>query len=327
MFIALNSIGERVGAAEAIIGKDYYCPICGEEVLLRNGQIREMHFSHKAGVCTDAWHYDMSEWHRHKQSFFPIECQEVVVVNEGIKHRADVLIDDIVIEFQHSPISVKEFCDRNDFYTAIGLKVVWVFDVDEQWKSGTLYFNDAADNQWAMKWKNPKKVLQYGPSPNDASKDIVVWLAWDDSESPDSLYKVIWSSQNYDFAPDYKNIEISSRIIDMYIGMDAKELLYTETDWLKKHLKSNKPYAIKHSGEKGHLPIDYTCPVTNVFISKVFGARCCSYCKHCTAIAEISGEKKNRHRVYCCYPRQVREADNAPEGYEYGGVEIYRIVL
>lgn len=194
MFIALDSTGKRVDSYEAETGESYYCPICGEKVIIRSGQIRERHFSHKAGVCTDTWNYDMSEWHRHKQSFFSKEYQEVVVSFQGVKHRADILKDIIVIEFQHSSISVDKFCDRNDFYTSLGFKIAWVFDVTEQRENGALYYVDLKNNREMMRWKNPLKVLQYGPTPKDDNKDIAIWLAWDDDAFGDSLYKVIWSS-------------------------------------------------------------------------------------------------------------------------------------
>ncbi len=51
----------------------------------------------------------MSEWHKIMQNYFPKESQEVVVSYKGRKHRADVLIGDVVLEFQFSPITAAEF--------------------------------------------------------------------------------------------------------------------------------------------------------------------------------------------------------------------------
>lgn len=67
-----------------------------------------------------------------------------------------------VIEFQHSPISAEEFDERNKFYTSIGKKVVWIFDVQEKYETGRLlrvkprYEHDgkyvASDGKWHNRW-------------------------------------------------------------------------------------------------------------------------------------------------------------------------------
>jgi hypothetical protein len=73
----------------------------------------------------------MSDWHRGWQEKFPEECQEIVLENNEIKHRADVLINNTVIEFQHSRITHEEILERNKFYLSCGHPVVWVFDANE----------------------------------------------------------------------------------------------------------------------------------------------------------------------------------------------------
>lgn len=71
----------------------------------------------------------MSEWHRNWQNCFPKECQEVVMTNsQGETHRADVCINNFVIEFQHSTITAEEIEKRNIFYLSLGFNVIWVFD-------------------------------------------------------------------------------------------------------------------------------------------------------------------------------------------------------
>lgn len=138
MFIALNANGERVSIENATQDNKYYCPICGELLTIRaiNSLAIKTHFAHKRGtICYDDWTHDMSEWHLSWQKQFPEQYREVVIDQNGIKHRADICINNTVIEFQHSPITGEEISKRNDFYLSCGYQVVWVFDATNQIKN------------------------------------------------------------------------------------------------------------------------------------------------------------------------------------------------
>lgn len=131
MLIAHDSNNQRISIKNAVKGNEYFCPTCGESLIIKakNSEAVKPYFSHrKDTLCTDNWGYDMSEWHRAWQEKFPEECREVVLENNGIKHRADVFINNVVIEFQHSPITYEEILERNMFYHSCGYPVVWVFD-------------------------------------------------------------------------------------------------------------------------------------------------------------------------------------------------------
>lgn len=137
MFIALNESGERVEIRDAVKNNKYFCPVCGEPLTIRaaDSLAVKMHFAHKRGTQCDDWKHDMSEWHYNWQQCFPKECREVVVENNGEKHRADILIGNTVIEFQHSPITGEEINKRNQFYTSCGHSVFWVFDATNKIKN------------------------------------------------------------------------------------------------------------------------------------------------------------------------------------------------
>lgn len=123
---------ERISIEDAVPGDTYLCPVCGSPVMVKaaNSDNIRAHFAHKRNSpCLDDWKHDMSAWHFEWQSKFPIDSREVVVEKDGVFHRADVLIDDTVIEFQHSPISSEEIEARNSFYKSCGYRVVWLFDV------------------------------------------------------------------------------------------------------------------------------------------------------------------------------------------------------
>lgn len=153
MFIALNENGERVSIENATKGKQYFCEECNAAVIIRakDSLCMRPHFAHKHK--SDCW-YDyencMSEWHREWQNKFPKNCREVVVKNKetSIKHRADIFINNTVIEFQHSPITAEEIAKRNDFYLGCGYQVVWVFDATDKIK------NSIEDSIDPMKCRN-----------------------------------------------------------------------------------------------------------------------------------------------------------------------------
>lgn len=145
--------------------QEYYCPTCGATLITRKGDIRQHHFAHKQGhLCSDTWertkthNYDISFWHNEWQSKFPKENQEVILALGDTKHRADVMIDRTVIEFQHSIISTQAFDDRNNFYLNLGDKVVWLFDVSELVKSGKLRYLQE-ENELCFTWDNPKTTF------------------------------------------------------------------------------------------------------------------------------------------------------------------------
>ena len=133
MLIANDKNGKRISIENAIEGEKYFCPTYGEPLIVKakDSKAVKPYFSHRPGtLCKDTWQYDMSDWHRAWQEKFPEQCREIVLENNGIRHRADVLINNTVIEFQHSPIKYEEILERNNFYLSCGHPVVWFFDAN-----------------------------------------------------------------------------------------------------------------------------------------------------------------------------------------------------
>jgi hypothetical protein len=137
MFFAVDSEGKRFHASEESIPEHLYCPECKEPVSHREGEHRRWHFAHRPGsTCTYGRDKDYNhEWHIRMQEYFPIQTREYRFVDSETNeiHIADVFIadDNIVLEFQHSPISDDEFLKRTAFHLKEGRKVVWLFDESE----------------------------------------------------------------------------------------------------------------------------------------------------------------------------------------------------
>lgn len=165
MLFANDFNDNRVHIDDTHSNQEYYCPYCGAPLVTKKGDIRQHHFAHKPShVCSDTWAnggshgYDISPWHNEWQSLFPKVNQEVKLCLGETKHRADVLIDRTVIEFQHSIMPVKAFDDRNNFYFNLGYKVVWLFDMSDLYENGQLTYKPT-DNGLVFTWRNPKKAF------------------------------------------------------------------------------------------------------------------------------------------------------------------------
>lgn len=160
MQFALDKNGKRTSIFNTHEKEDYFCPICGEKTVLRKGTERVFHFAHYPhSKCSDSWHYDMSEWHYLWQEKFPEGTQEIVMMNGGEKHRADVYLVDkkTVLEFQHSPISPAEFNARNSFYRSLGNKVVWLFDFTDQIEDEKMKLLESSSQKFV--WSHPKTTF------------------------------------------------------------------------------------------------------------------------------------------------------------------------
>ena len=137
MFIALDKDNNKISIEQADKNAQYFCPQCGAPLIIKavDSLAVKAHFAHRKGSDCDSFSHDMSDWHLDWQKKFPIENREVVIEKDGIKHRADVCINNTVIEFQHSPITAEEISQRNEFYLSCGYNMIWIFDANDQLKN------------------------------------------------------------------------------------------------------------------------------------------------------------------------------------------------
>ena len=325
MFVALDESGNRIDVSDAIRGSNYYCPHCHGTVVVREGEINAKHFAHQKGVCVDEWQYDMSQWHRDMQAYFPLSAREVIVTANGKTHRADILVGDVVIEFQHSPISAREYADRNCFFAAAGYRLAWVFDVREQVEEERLFFPDRDDDQLLMAWKNPPRMFSAGPFPNDKEKRFSIWLALNDDNG---ISKVIWSLADEGGSPSFRRIVLSEHGVCLETNMDTNRFFYSREDYLLQaiaELKREHRFSVKYVGKKGEPQQAYICPRRKEFGIDLFSAQGCKYCAYCYMMARKKRPEKSMWAVYCCYPKQVRECSEPHPGYECDGAYEFDI--
>lgn len=260
----------------------------------------------------------MSDWHREMQEFFDKQYREVVCNYRGQIHRADILKDGVVIEFQHSPLSAEEYIARNRFYMGMGYKVVWVFDVSDAFDNRNLYYDDCYGYQNLMRWKYAKQMLRYSPHISDFNNQFALYLWFESDEDEIYLQKVIWSSHDNEGIYDFNRIMLSKYTYILERNMDPNTLFLNKQDFLKARLAEVKPYTIKKIGITGSRRNAYVCPKSKKFGLKVNGEKGCSYCRYCGAIEEVERDGRNcKYNVYCCYPKQVNKVINSePNEYE-----------
>lgn len=143
---------QRIKAEPKIDG--CICPLCLEPVISKCGEIKEWHWSHISLRYCDIWAEPETRWHIDWKNEFPKECQEVIMG----KHRADVKLGNLVIEFQNSSISSKDIQKREEFYG----NMIWLINGNSFGKN--LIFRDKKD-YYSFRWKHPVKSWWYAKKP------------------------------------------------------------------------------------------------------------------------------------------------------------------
>lgn len=292
MFKGLDEHNNIVNAVDAIKGKKYTCPCCHEELILKQGKYIDWHFAHKSDTNCNIDN-DMCEWHLRMQSYFSPQYREITVESNGVTHRADILKDNYVIEFQHSPISYDNFNNRNSFYTSLGYKVIWVFDATEWWYSGRFCILHADNDDNLYKFKHPLKILQ---SMTD-SKDISICFS-DYDEVIDNVYNVYWHNDDWSILGMY--LIHNSIILDDNINLGC--LFYNSYDWREHYLKGTNTKQI-YRQIKGYPKHSYECEHTKNW------ARDCEICS-CCKLVEYKG---NGSVTYCEYNKNKYNKDYSIE--------------
>ena len=113
MELALSENNELIGAAHGVKG---FCPLCGKPLIPRCGKIKIEHWAHKGGKDCDPWGEGETLWHRQWKTFVDKKFREVVIVKDGVKHRADIrLYSGIIFEFQRKPLPLDDRKAREEF--------------------------------------------------------------------------------------------------------------------------------------------------------------------------------------------------------------------
>lgn len=100
----------------------------GHKLCGKKGTLKIHHFAHFSNEICDPWkEHEMSEWHKSLQEMIVDRSLiEYRIERNGILHIADIYNSEkeLVIEVQHSPISIEKIRERENFYQ----NMIWIFD-------------------------------------------------------------------------------------------------------------------------------------------------------------------------------------------------------
>lgn len=113
---------------------DFVCPCCRQPVIYKHGQYRIPHFSHKSKVDCIGFSENESQTHLKGKLMFKQQVEamghpvEIEATMMSIEQRADVFLpdDQLVLEYQCSPISFSEIARRTRNYRSLGYDVIWI---------------------------------------------------------------------------------------------------------------------------------------------------------------------------------------------------------
>lgn len=132
--------------------EEYKCPCCGGKVVGVYGEHKYGFFKHIGCQCNEKWVHDYNNnesWHFFLQKLITNYInkaagetiaykEKVFKVGDDYSHRTDIFIDypvgefkGTVIEIQTSNMSEHTWKERNDFYTKLGYRVLWIYDLYE----------------------------------------------------------------------------------------------------------------------------------------------------------------------------------------------------
>lgn len=228
MYIALDENHKRITIENAKKGNKYYCTECKAEVITKKGKVREHHFAHKneQTSCSYKKHEGKTLWHREWQNLFGADYQEIILENNDEKRIADVSIHNYVIEFQHSPMKLSEFRSRNKFYTSLGYKIIWVFDLLDAYENGQIYtINENNTYEWIYQ-REPLKSI------NLPNENCTIYFQLEDN----GICKILdakESFKNFSAAPLITKEDFVKGVINQ-----EADILYTP---IKKEVIKSKP--------------------------------------------------------------------------------------
>lgn len=153
----LYAVTDQSGRETATPGAVGTCPLCSEAVQAKCGQIVTWHWAHCAREDCDPWAESETTWHRDWQQRVQPDQREIVIGN----HRADIVTaSGIVVELQHSSLSVEEIRAREAHYG----RMIWLFDAREPYEYDRLDVR-RRKGYVTFRWKHPRKSIAHCHKP------------------------------------------------------------------------------------------------------------------------------------------------------------------
>lgn len=153
----------------------FFCPACKAPVIIKNGQLKRPHFAHnKVSDCINSSEGETEE-HLILKEIFVKWCIKEKITFEvepylaELKQRPDVLIENLAIEIQCSPLSYKRMQERTQSYLHYGYIPIWILGTKlapkKKFTESTkkfCYFSDRLGFYiWLIDWQKKEVILLY----------------------------------------------------------------------------------------------------------------------------------------------------------------------
>lgn len=171
----VSLLNKQVSEMKQLKGKNYICPACKQEVILKSGPIKIAHFAHKKQAsCWFEFEAETQE-HLHLKRLFADWCQkeqlsyEVEAYLSELKQRPDLLIGRLALEIQCSPLSVKRLAERTKKYQENGYQVIWIcgqkltptLQLTELIRQFSYYSSNLGFYLWTADWQTERLALYF----------------------------------------------------------------------------------------------------------------------------------------------------------------------
>jgi competence protein CoiA len=119
-------------AIEALKKDKYFCPACKQPVYIKNGRIKLPHFAHFAESSCSFYTEAETQEHLALKQVFANWCEQQQLPYEvekflpALNQRPDLLIGNLAIEIQCSPLSIQRLIERTKCYQKHGYQPLWI---------------------------------------------------------------------------------------------------------------------------------------------------------------------------------------------------------
>ncbi|MDO5742605.1 MAG: competence protein CoiA family protein [Vagococcus sp.] len=220
-------------------GNKFFCPVCQREMLLRQGQKTRAHFAHyEEGKCHVSKQAESIEHMTGKQllakwlseaSYLTVEIEKYY---RRIQRQADLVVNQqLVVEYQCSPISIEQLIERTHDYQKIGLSVIWILGsplfLKRKLKSLhvlTSYFSLAYQRHFFQLDVSQKELVLYHHLDTCADMKSVSAHKYVISERGRSLFDLLTASVSSNNSFELKPVTIESERLIHLIQQERQRL-------------------------------------------------------------------------------------------------------
>ncbi len=271
MQCVLDDNNNKIHLKEAAKEVTYYCYDCGGEVFKKTSKDLNDFFCHKNldSCISHSTSREMSFWHLIFRIFFnKDECEFRYLIDNEL-HIADINSNNVVIELQHSNISINEFNSRNDAYRKKGQIVIWIFDITGR--------NRKHKCPKDMKYKIPQPCLERFDFNKERENGVFIYFHFSNYILNNKFFLIsthtfndknkFYHEKSVKFVDilNYHKIYRSSRLIDLLIHCDKATL-----KCLNKN--DNRIYYISHINEHRVKDVETNEIVTDIMLENKFDA-------------------------------------------------------